>query len=112
MKTPEQLKEYKKLYYQQHKDHYNQLVAEWRKANPIQAKAIADRWHAKRPHYQRDYVRKRKAITEPLIFQFLDNGFGNNLDAFILYLRSRGVSEKYIKWFKVDCEKMIISRGL
>ena len=105
MKTPEQLKEYKKVYYQQHKDHYNQLVADWRKDNPIRAKAIADCWLAKHPHYQRDYQRKRKAATEPLIFEFLDNGSGSDIDGYISYLRNRGVTEQHIRWFKVDVRK-------
>lgn len=107
MKTPGQLKEYKKLYYQQHKDHYNQLVAEWRKANPIQAKAISDRWLAKHPHYQRDYKRKREAAVEPLIFQFMDNGFSSDIDGFISYLQNKGIPERHIKWFRVDVQKYI-----
>ena len=105
MKNPKQLKEYKKNYYQQHKDHYNQLTMEWRKANPIQAKAITDRWLATRPHYQRDYQRKRKAATEPLIFEFVDNGFGNNIDGYITYLRNKGVPERHVNWFLKDVKK-------
>ena len=105
MKTPEQLKGYKKNYYQQHKDHYNQLTIEWRKDNPTQAKAIADRWLASRPHYQRDYQRVRKATVEPLIFQFLDNGFRRDIDSYVSYLRNKGVPEKHIRWFIVDVKK-------
>lgn len=108
MKTPEQLKEYKKEYYQLHKDHYNQLVADWCKDNPIRAKAIADRWVAKHPHYHRNYQRERKAATEPLIFQFLDNGFGNDINGFISYLQNKGIPEKHIKWFRVDVQKHIL----
>lgn len=107
MKTPEELKEYKAIYYQQHKDHYNKLTVEWRKANPIQAKAITDRWLASRPHYQRDYQQIRKATTEPLIFQFLDNGFSEDIDGYVTYLRNKGVSEKHIRWFKVDVKKYL-----
>ena len=111
-KTPEQLKEYKTEYYKQHKGRYMQLVAEWRKANPIQSKAIADRWLAKHPHYQRDYQRKRKAATEPLIFEFLDNGFGTDIqdksiDGYISYLQNRGIPEQHINWFKVDVQKYL-----
>lgn len=106
-KTPEQLKEYKTEYYKQHKDRYMQLVAEWRKANPIQTKAIADRWLSKHPHYQREYQRKRKAATEPLIFEFLDNDFGSDIDGYTTYLRNRGVSEQHIKWFKKDVQKYL-----
>ena len=105
MKTPEELKEYKKAYYQQHKGHYKQLTAEWRKANPIQAKAITDRWLATRPHYQRDYQRKRKAITEPLIFFFLDNSASRDIDGYITYLRGRGIPEQHVNWFKADIKK-------
>lgn len=112
MKTPEQLKEYKRWYYQQHKVHYNQLVADWRKDNPIRAKAIADRWLTKHPHYQRNYQRKRKAATEPLIFEFLDNGFGSDIsdksiDGYISYLRTRGVPEQHVNWFLKDVQKYL-----
>jgi hypothetical protein len=105
MKTPKELKEYKRTYYLQHKAHYNQLIRKWRKDNPIQAKVIADRWLAKRPHYQRDYRRKRKAITEPLIFEFLDNSFSGDVNGFIAYLRSTGIPEQHIRYFKVDVQK-------
>ena len=100
-----QSKEYKTAYYKQHRDRYNQLYLVWCKDNPKSAKAIRDRWLAKNPHYQRDYQRKRKAATEPLIFQFLDNGFGSDIDGYISYLRSRGIPEQHIKWFKVDVRK-------
>ena len=101
----ELLKEYKKDYYQRHKAHYHQLVAKWRKDNPIRAKAIADHWLAKYPHYQRNYSRKRKAVTEPLIFEFLDNGFSDDIDGFITYLRNRGVPEQHLNWFRKDIQK-------
>ena len=103
----EHQKEYKREYYLQHKDRYNQQYLKWCRDNPKQAKAIRDRWLANNPHYQRDHQRKRKAATEPLIFEFLDNGFGSDIDSYIFYLRNRGVPEKHINWFKKDMEKII-----
>ena len=105
MKTPKELKAYKVDYYQQHKAHYNELTTAWRKDNPVKAKAITDRWLASRPHYQRDYQRERKATVEPLIFEFLDNGFDGNVGEYVAYLRDKGVPEKHIRWFKVDVKK-------
>ena len=107
MKTPGELKEYKENYYQQHKDHYNQLTLKWRKDNPLRAKTIIDRWRAKYPHYQRDYQRKRKEAVEPLIFQFMNNGFSNDINDFISYLQNNGIPEQHIKWFRVDVQKYI-----
>lgn len=106
-KTPEQLKEYKTEYYKQHKDRYMQLVAEWRKANPIQSKAIADRWLVKHPHYQREYRRNRKAATEPLIFQFLNEGDGRNIEDYIEYLKDQSISEQHIRWFRKDFQNIL-----
>ena len=105
MKTREQLKEYRHGYYAEHKDYHHQKYRDWCKNNPVQATAIQKRWRDRNPHYYRDYMRKRKAITEPLIFQFLDNGFDSDIDGYIFYLRSRGIPEKHIRWFKVDVQK-------
>ena len=105
MKTIEQAKEYYKKYYQQHKDRMDQQHDNWRKTNPKQVKVILDRWLAKTPHYSRDDKRKRTAVTEPLIFQFLDNGF--DLNDFISCLQSDGIPEQHIRWFKTDVQKHI-----
>lgn len=105
MKTPEQLKEYRHEYYEQHKEHYYQQFRDWCDANPKRVKVIRGKWLAKRPHYQRDYQRIRKATVEPLIFQFLDNGFSGDVEGYISYLRDRGIPEKHIRWFKVDVQK-------
>ena len=103
----EHLAEYKREYYKQHRDRYNKQYLQWCRDNPKQTKAIRDRWLANNPHYARDYERKRKAVTESLIFQFLDNGVGSNMDGYISYLRNRGVSERDIGWFKKGMGKMI-----
>ena len=105
MKTPEQQKEYRHEYYEQHKDYHYQKFRAWCKDNPVQAAAIQKRWRDAHPHYYRDYMRKRKAATEPLIFQFVDNGFSGDVKGYITYLRSRGVSEQHIGWFKTDVKK-------
>ena len=105
MKTPEQLKEYRHDYYIQHKEQQYQNYLNWRNEKPEEAKEIQKRWRATHPHYYRDYMRKREGITEPLIFQFLDNGFGRDIDSYITYLQNRGVPEKHIRWFKVDVKK-------
>ncbi len=101
----EHRREYKREYYMQHKDYHLQKYQDWCKENPVQAKAIQDRWRASNPHYQRDYQRKRKAATESLIFEFLDNGFGSDIDGYISYLRNRGIPKQHIKWFQVDVRK-------
>lgn len=101
----EQLKEYKREYYKQHRDKYNQQYLKWCKDNPKKAKAIRDRWLTNNPHYSRDYLRKRRAVTESLIFRFLDNGIGSDIDGYISYLRNRGVSERDIGWFRKDVQK-------
>ena len=102
----EHQKEYKREYYKQHRDRYNQQRLKWCRNNPNSAKAITDRWFATRPHYQRDYQRKRKAAAEPLIFEFVDC-FGGDMGGFITYLRNRGVSEQHVNWFKVDVRKYL-----
>lgn len=108
MKTPAQQKEYKKDYYQQLKDYHHQKYRDWCKDNPERAKAIQKRWRDAHPHYYRDYIRKRKAVTEPLIFEFLDNGnFDSDIDDFIVYLRDKAIPGQHIKWFKVDVQKII-----
>ena len=107
MKNHEELKEYHHEYYMQHKDHYYQQFRDWCKANPKRVKVIRDKWLAKKPHYQRDYQRIRKAAVEPLIFPFLDNGFGSDMDGYVLYLRNRDIPEKHIRWFKVDVKKYL-----
>ena len=103
----EHQKEYKREYYKQHRDRYNQQYLKWCRDNPKKAKAIRDRWLANNPHYSRDYERKRKTVTESLIFQFLDNGFGSDIDGYIAYLRNRGVLEQHIGWFRKGMKKMI-----
>ena len=105
--NPEQVKQYYKNYYEQHKDRMNQQHDSWRKANPKRIKIILDRWLVKNPHYSRDNKRKRTAITEPLIFEFLDYFEEGDLNDFISCLRSDGISEQYIRWFKVDIKKYV-----
>lgn len=104
MKTSEQLKEYRHEYYEQHKERYYQQFRDWCKANPEKIKTIRDRWQAKHPFYYRDYMRNRRAIVEPLIFEFLDNFFGD-MDGFIIYLRNRDIPEQHVNWFKTDVKK-------
>ena len=105
--TAEHLAEYKREYYEQHRDRYNQQYLKWCRDNPKKAKAIRDRWLANNPHYARDYERKRKAVTDSLIFRFLDNGPGSDMEGYISYLRNRGVPEQHVKWFRKDMEKII-----
>ena len=106
MKTPEQQKEYHHEYYILHKDHYYQQFRDWCKANPKRITKIRHRWLAKNPHYQRDYQRKRKAITDPLVFHFLDyGGSGSDIDGYVIYLRNRGIPEQHVNWFLKDVQK-------
>ena len=106
--TPEQVAEYHKNYYQSNKDRMDQRHDTWRKANPERVKAIFYRWLAKNPHYSRDDKRKHTAVVEPLMFEFIDNGFDEgDLNDFISCLRSDGISEQHIGWFKTDVQKYI-----
>ena len=107
MKTPEQAKAYRHEYYEQHKDYHYKKFRDWCKDNPERAATIQKRWRDRNPHYYRDYMRKRKAVTEPLIFQFLDNGFSGNIDGFTTHLRDRGIPEKHIRWFIKDIRKYL-----
>ena len=96
----------------QNKDHYYQKYREWCRDNPVQAAAIQERWRDAHPHYYRDYMRLRKATTEPLIFSFLDNGFSGDgdVEGYVSYLRAKGIPEQHIGWFKTDVKN--IFRGL
>lgn len=105
MKTPEQLKKYRHEYYMQHKDHYYQKYLDWCNENPERAKTIQKRWRDAHPYYYRDYMRKRNAVTELLIFEFLDNGFEKDIDDYIFHLRNRGIPEQHINWFRTDVKK-------
>ena len=108
MKTSEQLKElkeYRQQYYQNHIVYFRAKNKKYATENPEKMEGYTKQFHINHPHYERDLKRKRKAITEPLIFQFLDNGFGSDISGYISYLRSRGIPEQHIKWFKVDVRK-------
>ena len=105
MKTPEELKEYRHGQYIQHKDKHYQYYLKWCSENSVQAAKIQERWRDAHPHYYRDYMRKRKVITEPLIFQFLDNGFDGDAEGYVSYLRAKSIPEQHIGWFKTDVKK-------
>ena len=107
MKTLEQQKKYRHDYYLNHIEYYRAKNKKYAADNPEKMEEYAKQFHINHPHYERDLRRKRKAVTEPLIFQFLDNCFGNNIDGYITYLRNRGVPEQHIKWFKVDIQKYL-----
>ena len=103
----DEVKVHKRKYYLAHKAVFREHHRKWSKANPTKIKAKAERWHKKYPHYSRDYKRGRIKITDPLIFQFMDNGFDNDVDGFVGYLRSQNVSEQHISWFEKDVQKFI-----
>ena len=105
MKTPEELNKYRHEYYIQHKEYHYQKFCEWCRDNPKSWAKIQKRWRDANPHYYRDYMRIRKATVEPLIFQFLDNGFSDDVDGFVTHLRNMGIPEKHIRWFKIDVQK-------
>lgn len=104
-KTPEELKAYQHQYYINHKGLYYRSNREWCKNHPKNVAAAQQRWHKRNPAYYRDYIRKRVAITDPLIFQFLDGGFDNNIEGYIEYLHSQKTPEQYIGWFQKDIQK-------
>ena len=101
----EQAKEYRHEYYVQHKEYHYKKYRDWCIDNPKSAAVIQKRWRDANPHYYRDYMRKRKAAAEPLIFDFFDNNFNDDVDGFILHLQQEGIPEKHIRWFKVDVQK-------
>ena len=105
MKNPEQLKEYRYDYYLNHIEYYRAKNKKYAADNPEKMKGYAKQFHINHPHYERDLSRKRKAVTEPLIFQFLDNGFSGDVDGFIAYLRDKDIPKQHIRWFKVDVKK-------
>lgn len=104
---PKEIKAYRQKYYLAHKAAFERNHRNWCKAHPGREDKSSKRWHDKHPLYSRDYHRERIGVTEPLIFQFLDNGFDNDVDSFVVYLRSQNVSEQHISWFKKDVQKFI-----
>ena len=105
MKTPEQQKQYRHEYYLNHLEYYQVKNKKYAVDNPEKMEEHAKQFHIRHPHYERDLSRKRKAVTEPLIFQFLDNGFSSEIGGYVSYLRAKGVLEKHIRWFMVDVQK-------
>lgn len=105
METPEQLREYRQEYYLNHIAYYRAKNKKYAADNPKKMEEYVKRFHIRHPHYERDLRRRRNAITEPLVFQFLDNSFSGDIDSFITHLRNRGISEQHLKWFKVDVKK-------
>jgi len=84
---------------------------DWRLQNPEQAARTRQKWLDAHPSYYANYIQERAAVTDALIFQFLDNGFGGGtLEEFITFLRGDGVSEKHIGWFKADVKKELEKR--
>ena len=107
MMTPEELKEYRLDYYLSHIVYYRAKNKKYAAENPKKMAEYNKQFHIRHPHYERDLKRRRKAATEPLIFQFLDNGFSGDIEGYITYLRSRGIPKQHIKWFKADMQKHI-----
>ena len=84
---------------------------DWRKQNPEQAAKIRQRWLKQNPNYYVNYIEERKGVTDALIFQFLDNGFGGGtLEEFITFLKNEGVPEQHIGWFMADVQKELEKR--
>ena len=90
----------------------NEYHRKWHKENQKKVAKIQKRWRDGNPNYYSNYMRERKGVSEDLIFQFLDNGFGNGtMEDFITFLQAEGVPEKHIGWFKVDVQKELKKRG-
>lgn len=104
-RTPEEIEAYRRQYYRDHKDVYRQKYREWVERYPGAREAANQRWRAKNPTYYRDYMRKRVATVDPLIFEFLDGGFDNDIGDFINHLRVQGTPAQHIGWFKKDIQK-------
>lgn len=106
-KTPEEIKQYQQDYYAAHKDRFIETHTNWVKANPKRYVDGQRSWRKKNSHYPRDYARARKEIVEPLIFQFLDNGFDGDVEGFSNYLRTQIFSEQHIRWFEKDVQQFM-----
>lgn len=104
------IKNYRHQWYLEHKAHCAKQNREWCRNNPKKVSAIQKRWRDKNPNYYKNYMRRRKAATEPLIFQFLDNGSDGDVGSFVSYLREVGTPEQHIRWFQVDVKKIIEKR--
>ena len=102
VKTHEQVVADRHAYYISHAKIYQERAKKFATNNPDKVKTYLDRFTKKHPTYRRDVTRVRVAAVEPLIFQFLDNGFSRDIDGYISYLRNNGIPEKHIRWFKVD----------
>ena len=107
-KTPAQIRKYGREYYAANKKRYSELHCRWCAENPKQYADGQQAWRDRNPHYSRNYVRKRLAVVDPLIFQFLDSGgLGGDTAEYITYLRSQGVPERHIKWFETDLKNRL-----
>ena len=85
---------------------------DWRQENPERATKMREQWLKQNPSYYTNYIEERRAVTDALIFQFLDNGFGGGtLEEFITFLKEEGVEEKHIGWFRADVKKELEKRG-
>lgn len=84
---------------------------DWRQQNPERAAKMRERWLGQNPNYYPNYIEERKGVSDALIFQFLDNGFGGGtLEEFIVFLQTEKVPEKHIGWFKTDVKKELEKR--
>lgn len=106
-KHKEILKARSRKWHAEHKDYCLKKNREWRRKNPERAATIQKCWREKNPDYYREYMRKRKAATEPLIFNFFDNGFEGDVESFVAFLRENGTPEQHIKWFRTDVKKIM-----
>lgn len=89
----------------------NEHNRDWRQQNPEQAAKMRERWLKQNPSYYANYIQERGAVTDALIFQFLDNGFGDGtLEEFIVFLQAEKVPEKHIGWFRVGVKKELEKR--
>ena len=110
-KSSAQKRAYNKEYYHNHKKRYAELHRRWCAGNPEKFADSQQAWRERNPHKQRDYVRGRLAVVEPLIFQFLDSGgLGEDPGEFIQYLHSQGIPEQHTSWFEADLEKCLTGK--
>ena len=66
-------KEYRKKYYQENKEKYNEKTKQWRQNNPDKVKEINRRWNAKNQEYYKKYQADRKGtlprVSSPILHE-------------------------------------------
>ena len=99
---------YRRNYYITHSEVCRTRARNYAINNPDKVKTYLDRFNKKHPTYRRDVERIRVAVTDELIFNFLENCGDRGVDDYTSYLSTQGVSEQHIKWFRVGVQEHLL----